>query len=1558
MKQELSQPFMLHRIRKRLLLTAILVVVLALAGVATALAAPAALTGDLSVNTATVGKTVNQTLTLDGATSGSVSSITITRPANWGAPTISSVKFTDAGGSPTILVVNSSTSGQVTTITITSSGGTVTFDNAGDKIEIAFSTTAPNTPAACTAFGVSVSDGATSAAVTADAGGDCGDKLQVRVHHDVAAKFQVDVPQSGVFAANVAVAGEARPGIVITAQDSLGNTVDDSHGATPYTNGLNVTTNPSVSASVLVTATNGVTTTSITPTSGGTVKVVATDKSNSAITGQSADVLVAAPVISVSNGNGGANEAQTVTGTGDWGTATWTIKENTLMVAGAAATHAPIVVNASGQFAATSITRAAALPRGQYDVMAQVWNSAGTVSQYTKTFKNAFSISPKLVKFARPGDPAPAPTGANGETVQFQGTGFTANVTPAITLVDASGKEFLVTGAVNSTAAGNFGGTVNLVLPALPEGVYDLRINDGQVNDFDINWTVAPNIVLNPAISDGLIGDVVNNSLFSGFAFPANLAKGSTTITIGGASVSGDELLTTDGFGQFNGGATQQITLTSQLAAGIHDVVVTTPTRVDRTFASKYRVPSLAGTNSSGNPGGGTPGEAATFKGDFFLPNHNMTGATIAVGSGVGSKFTSESGTAVTGITVDANGKFTATVTITAGLPQGKRTVLVTDGGGQKFYFPNAYEVVPTLQSITPARVVRGSTVPVAVAITVSGLPKNGTVVANTITIGGQATTHDPANIDANGNLAVTVNLTALPAAGLNAVVIPVQGGSSVSFANAFGVMDVTADPAAGQGAPGTKIKISGVGFEPNKDVVLNSIMVGTSTTTHSAFKVGADGSFATEVTLVSNLSQGTYNVVADGQTFDKEYIVGANVTVNPAYGDGRSGAEAIAHGGFVTATTTLSGSGFKAGDVIAKDSITVGGKATTHSAVTVAGDGSFTVVLTLPGLDPGAHAVAFTVGTTPFTSGNIYHVAELTLTPVARTFNQNFMIAGSHLLPNAAVQAGLKFRDTSGNTYNLTLGGVAETNASGVLPSTFINLQDGILPSGPLGLDVTFMNGSTVQYLFPGIYNSAGEPPLVTVNPDRGDGRAGNTVTVSVQRLAANKTIPSNSITFGGQATQHFAFKTTTSGNYSGLSVKLPALPAGMHDVVVDTHTQAKAYTVATAKLSPNTGNGANNETVDLSGSYFPANDTSVYTRLEGPIISDWQPMVSTNANGDIAQGVNFGWLPTGVYSLTINPDSGIFFPAATNLIFPSAYTVSPKVNVNPVNGAGNEIVVSGTGYNSGAQVPANSITVQGTTSRGINVPATATTHAAFQVNRNGSFAAQTITVPGLTPGNYSITIAGQTVNIVVTSAIGPAASVVLAASPETIVANGSTTSTISITVQDANGKPVANQFVSLETSLGYINSGVTTGADGKATAILTSGTVAGVAQVFGMANNVKSAVRQVNFTAGPPASVEAKAEKGQIPADGVSNTVVTVTVKDVNGNLVGNQEVAVSTSLGSIAPAATVTTNAQGQADVILVAGTQTGTAKVTATAGAASGSVDVVLGTLKLFMPRVGN
>jgi len=1748
--------------RIRLLLPILAVALLvAIVGMATVLAAPPTLNGSLSANTVEVGKTVNQVLTLDGATSGTVKSIEITRPSGWGVPSIGTLRFTDDGGTVTVVVASSSTTGQKTTITINSPSAGLTFDNPADKLEIDFSITAPTTPKTCgnSQFAISVSDGTTSEAVSPVSGGDCPDRLQVQVHHGPVAEFEVNVPASGGFAANVALADENRPGIEITAQDAYGNTVDGANGGTAYTGQITVTTNPSVSAPVVVTASAGQATATIHPTSGGTVKVVATDKDDPSITGESPNVLVADPTLSVSEGTGAANEALTFAGTGDWGTAGWTILANTITIDGGSTTHAPIVIDSVGGFPATTVTRGSKLPRGQYDVAVTVKDSSGTTQQYQKTFVDALTITPNLVEFTPAGGKL---TGQAGQQATLEATGLAANVTPAILLRKEDGTDFPIQGTPPNTGPdGDFGGAQTVTLPALPAGTYDLVINDGQEFLFDLDLLVAPNITqLDPPISDGLIRTPANTTEFDGSAFPSDLQAGTVSVTIGGTDVDGDQYLTTDNYGEFfghNNGPTQILTLTQQIAPGIHDVVVTINPSQIFTFTAAYRVPML----TSGEPGSGVANETATFNGQYFLPNQVIS--TVELGSGVGSAFSPESSaTIASGDTADANGVLTLTVTIQGDLPAGKRTVKLVDDQGRTFYFPDAYEVVPTLRLIAPAQVPRGTSTPLNVSLELRGLEAGGTVVANTITIGGQPTVHGPGTISSNGQLDIQVQLQSLPAPGRHDLVVPVQNGPTYTFTNAFGVMDVTVEPASGSGAAGTELTLSGVGFAPNANISANSIWVGSAPTTHAAQTVDADGSFSgLQVTLGGNLPAGPQDVqvlVGTPFDFDEEYTVSASAQLMPSYGDGRSEVEGATYG-VGSAITSLLGWGFDPGATIQANTIQLGGVPVTHTQVTVNPDGTFVVGLTLPGLDPGAKALSFsaTVGSTTenYSFPALFHVGEVSLVPVTRAFRQKFTISGSHLVPNATVNQ-VFFISTSGTFYWLTLTGVVETDSDGNLSPTLIELSGGNLPAGSYALYMVLEDDSNSSYfyLFPDIYTVGAAAKEVTVSPNRGDGRAGNVVTISVQNFPPNRTIPSNSITVDGQATQHVAFKTDSSGNGWVEEVTLPALTPGLKDIVVDGFTQSQAYGVATARVVPNSSNGRGGEKVTVVGAHFAP--TTVYnTWLVSPVgLAYLLGDTMTTNQGEMSHYVWGGLppMPMGVYTLTVTSD--------VEFVFPGAFTVTPTLVATPqrIRGeAGTQIALQGWGFPSSVTVPENSITVDGQTFRGRSVTAQATTHGAFVVNVNGYFETPVeITLPELQPGQYRVTVAGQTVENVFTvigpvtgtvsidngaanttsrtvtlnltrsdsvdqfavsenpgslqganipwmpypsddqyiyqltggpgavtvyvrfrnSAtdtmsdvvsddivlIGAPASIHLSADPESIVADGTSTSTITAQVLDAAGQPVPNVTVFFQTSLGRITASATTGSDGQAIATLQAGTVPGDAQVQARSGDVTSSkviqlvspsaptptptpapasihlsadpesivadgtststitaqvldaagqpvpnvtvlfdstrgsipasaitdnegkatvtlrsstvagdaevrarvgslasdVQIVRFVAGPPARVEARSVADKLPADGVSSTPVLITVEDLFGNPVPNVEVQLSTTLGTLVPSTNALTDERGQVEILLMAGTQSGTAVVTAKAGEAEGSatVELVAVGVRLFLPVV--
>src|SRR5262249_35288345 len=139
--------------------------------------------------------------------------------------------------------------------------------------------------------------------------------------------------------------------------------------------------------------------------------------------------------------------------------------------------------------------------------------------------------------------------------------------------------------------------------------------------------------------------------------------------------------------------------------------------------------------------------------------------------------------------------------------------------------------------------------------------------------------------------------------------------------------------------------------------------------------------------------------------------------------------------------------------------------------------------------------------------------------------------------------------------------------------------------------------------------------------------------------------------------------------------------------------------------------------------------------------------------------------------------------------------------------------------------------------------------------------------------------------------------------ASPSTVVANGTASATITVTVRDAYGNPVAGQVVSIA-STGAANAisqpaGPTDGA-GVATATIAS-TVAETKTVTATINagggQVVVAQQPAVAFLGDPATISASlttvtaSPTSNLVADGVTASTVTITVRDANGNPVAGQ-------------------------------------------------------------------
>ena len=202
----------------------------------------------------------------------------------------------------------------------------------------------------------------------------------------------------------------------------------------------------------------------------------------------------------------------------------------------------------------------------------------------------------------------------------------------------------------------------------------------------------------------------------------------------------------------------------------------------------------------------------------------------------------------------------------------------------------------------------------------------------------------------------------------------------------------------------------------------------------------------------------------------------------------------------------------------------------------------------------------------------------------------------------------------------------------------------------------------------------------------------------------------------------------------------------------------------------------------------------------------------------------------------------------------------------------------------------------------------------------------------------------------------IGAAATLAVNAAPAQLIADGSSTSEISVVVKDANGNLVPNQVVHFTTTLGQLAaSSGNTDINGKVSVNLIAPTTVGNATVTASAGTIDQAA-PVTFIAGPPAFITTLITPTTLAADGKSVATVRARVTDAYGNLVAGQVVNFTTSLGSMSGSAQ--TDANGVAITPLTASATTGVAQVTASIGVLQSTASVTLAQTGhgLYLPKI--
>jgi Bacterial Ig-like domain (group 1) len=302
----------------------------------------------------------------------------------------------------------------------------------------------------------------------------------------------------------------------------------------------------------------------------------------------------------------------------------------------------------------------------------------------------------------------------------------------------------------------------------------------------------------------------------------------------------------------------------------------------------------------------------------------------------------------------------------------------------------------------------------------------------------------------------------------------------------------------------------------------------------------------------------------------------------------------------------------------------------------------------------------------------------------------------------------------------------------------------------------------------------------------------------------------------------------------------------------------------------------------------------------------------------------------------------SGIWAGAGSNIDTSTTATANASPTDATAAGTANYaqdmiLALYGTAGDSSFTTPAG-MTVRGAVVSQSGAPATRSSSGSFDVIQAalGAIAAKSSTITNR--DNTAIMVAIRPAATAASAGLST-----LTASPKSVAADGSTTSTLTATIKDTNGNPLPGKKVTLAKGSGssaIVTVSGTTSAAGVATFTVTDAAVEST--VYTATDTTDSAVvtqtATVSFTAGPVAAPTSTVttSPGSVTANG---STASVTAKDAFGHLLSGLTVSLGQSDGSssISPAST-STNGSGVA-TFSVTDTTAQTVTYTATIGATS-------------------
>ncbi len=781
--------------------------------------------------------------------------------------------------------------------------------------------------------------------------------------------------------------------------------------------------------------------------------------------------------------------------------------------------------------------------------------------------------------------------------------------------------------------------------------------------------------------------------------------------------------------------------------------------------------------------------------------------------------------------------------------------------------------------------------------------PGTSTLVLAPSTIVGDGVSASTATVtaqDANSNLVAGVVVTFPPVAGVTA-----SAGSCTTSAVAgpgFGTCSVTLTSTVAGSYP-IHATVGGVdvgGSPATLTVTAGAPVAGTSTLVLTPATIVGDGVAASTATVTA-------------RDANSNLAPGAMVSFPPVAGVSGTGGScttsAVAGPGFgtcsVTLTSTVAGSypihatigGTDVGGSPATLTVTAGAADAGMSTWTVAPAGP----ITANGV--AAYTVTFTAkdanGNTVTTPGTVFAVpAVANLTASAPscttggtgtcTLTFTSTVAGSYAITATLGVGGPAL--TSPATQNLSFIAGAPTAGT----STWT-----VAPAGPVAADgvaaytVTFTakdaNGNTVTT--PGtVFAVPAVPNLTASAPSCTTGGTGTCTLTFTSTVAASYTITAT-LGVGGPALTNPASHTLTfiAGPPSPGTSTLALAPS----TIVGDGVSASTATVTVNDANSNPVPGVV-VTFPMVAGVTASAGTCTTSAVAGPGFGTCSVTLTSTVSGTYPIHATIAGTDVGGSPATLTVTAGA--PNAGT----STWTVAP---VGPVTADG---VAAYTVTFTAKDANGNTVTTPGTV---FAVPAVVNLTASAPSCATGGTGTCTLTFTSTVAASYTITatlgVGGPALtnpaNHTLVFVSGPpvAGTSTLVLTPTTIVADGVSASTATVTVNDANGNPVPGAAVAfppvagVSASAGTCTTSAVAGPGFGTCSVTLTSTVAGSYPIHATVGgtDVGGSPATLTVTAGSPSpagSTWTVAPAGPITADGVAAYTVTFTAKDANGNTV----------------------------------------------------------------------